>query len=123
MVFRVAAGGAATVAAVVVGSIVDPTGARPGVRGTIKDVAVRTADSVAAGDFAFQNLPDGDYESSRNLTNTDYVTGICAALGASARPPHVPDVLDRLGSSMWISPSGYKIVALVNSPAARLSSR
>ena len=52
MVFRVAAGGAATVAAVVVGSIVDPTGARPG---TIRDVAVRTADSVAAGDFAFQS--------------------------------------------------------------------
>ena len=53
----------------VVGSIVDQTGAPlPGVRVTIRGVAVRTADTGAAGDFAFPDLPEGDYEISAELS-------------------------------------------------------
>ena len=51
-----------------VGSIVDQTGAPlRGVRVTIRGVAVRTADTGEAGDFAFPDLPDGDYEISAEL--------------------------------------------------------
>ena len=60
---------AAQSAAVVVGSIVDQTGAPlPGVRVTIRGVAVRTAATGAAGDFAFPDLPEGDYEISAELS-------------------------------------------------------
>ena len=59
---------AAQSAAAVVGSIVDQSGAPlPGVRMTIRGVAVRTADSGAAGDFAFSDVPEGDYEISAEL--------------------------------------------------------
>ena len=52
-----------------VGSIVDQTGAPlAGVRVTIRGVAVRTADTGAAGDFAFPDLPEGDYEISAELS-------------------------------------------------------
>ena len=53
----------------VAGSIVDQTSAPlPGVRVTIRGVAVRTADTGAAGDFAFPDLPEGDYEISAELS-------------------------------------------------------
>jgi len=53
----------------VVGSIVDQTGAPlPGVRVTIRGVAVRTANTGGAGDFAFPDLPEGDYETSAELS-------------------------------------------------------
>ena len=53
----------------VVGSIVDQTGAPlPGVRVTIRGVAVRTAETGAEGDFAFPDLPEGDYEISAELS-------------------------------------------------------
>jgi len=49
----------------VTGSIYDQTGAAlPGVRVTIQGVTAREADSGAAGDFAFRDLPAGDYELS-----------------------------------------------------------
>ena len=35
---------------------------------TIRGVAVRTADTGAAGDFAFPDLPEGDYEISAELS-------------------------------------------------------
>ena len=51
------------------GSVVDQTGAPlPGVRVTIRGVADRTADTGAAGDFAFPDLPEGDYEISAELS-------------------------------------------------------
>ena len=60
---------AAQSVAVVVGAIVDQTGAPlSGVRLTIRGVADRTADTNAAGDFAFHGLPDGDYEISAELS-------------------------------------------------------
>ena len=40
----------------------------PGVRVTIRGVTVREAETSAAGDFAFQDLPEGDYEISAELT-------------------------------------------------------
>ena len=53
----------------VVGSIIDQTAAPlPGVRVTIRGVAVRTAETGAAGDFAFPGLPEGDYEISAELS-------------------------------------------------------
>jgi iron complex outermembrane recepter protein len=53
----------------VVGSIVDQTAAPlAGVRVTIRGVAVRTAETGAAGDFAFPDLPKGDYEISAELS-------------------------------------------------------
>ena len=53
----------------VVGSVVDQTGAAlPGVRVTIRGVAVRTAETGAAGDFAFPDLREGDYEISAELS-------------------------------------------------------
>ena len=55
--------------AAVVGSVVDQTGAPlTGVHVTIRGVAVRTADTGAAGDFAFPDLPEGDYEISAELS-------------------------------------------------------
>ena len=49
--------------------IVDQTGAPlPGVRVTIRGVADRAADTSAAGDFAFPDLPEGDYEISAELS-------------------------------------------------------
>ena len=51
------------------GSISDQTGAAvPGARVTIRGAAVRTADSGAAGDFAFADIPEGDYETSVELS-------------------------------------------------------
>ena len=60
---------AAQPVAQVVGSIVDQTGAAlPGVRVTIRGAAVRMADTGAAGDFAFADLPEGDYQISTELS-------------------------------------------------------
>jgi len=60
---------AAQPAAAIAGSVVDQTGAsRPGVRVTIRGVAVRTVDTGAEGDFTFPNLPEGDYEISAELS-------------------------------------------------------
>ena len=60
MVFGLAAPAAAQSAAVVVGSIVDQTGAPlAGVRVTIRGVAVRMAATGAAGDFTFPDVPEG----------------------------------------------------------------
>ena len=51
------------------GSIYDQTGAPlPGVRLTIRGVAGRTTVTGAAGDFAFPDLPEGEYEISAELT-------------------------------------------------------
>ena len=51
------------------GSVADQTGAPlPGVRVAIQGVATRTAETGAAGDFAFQDLPEGDYEISAELS-------------------------------------------------------
>ena len=51
-----------------VGSIVDQTGAPlPGVHVTIRVDAVRVADTGAAGQFAFSDLPQGYYEISAEL--------------------------------------------------------
>ena len=51
------------------GSIYDQTGAPlPGVRLTIRGVTDREAQTSAAGDFAFQDLPEGDYEISAELS-------------------------------------------------------
>ena len=50
-------------------SIYDQTGAPlPGVRMTIRGVTDREAQTSAAGDFAFQDLPEGDYEISAELS-------------------------------------------------------
>ena len=69
MLLCVAGSTAAQSVAVLVGSIVDQTGAPlPGVRVTIRGVAVRMADTGAAGDFAFPDLPEGDYEISAELS-------------------------------------------------------
>ena len=67
MVFGLPAAAAAQSAAVVVGSIVDQTGAPlAGVRVTIRGVAVRMADTGAAGDFAFPDVPEGDTKFPQN---------------------------------------------------------
>ncbi len=51
------------------GSIYDQTSAPlPGVHMTIRGVAVRTADTGAAGDFAFPGLTEGNYEISAELS-------------------------------------------------------
>jgi iron complex outermembrane receptor protein len=51
------------------GSVVDQTGATlPGVRVTIRGIAVRTAQTGAAGDFAFLDLLEGDYTISAELS-------------------------------------------------------
>jgi outer membrane receptor protein involved in Fe transport len=69
MVFGLAGPAAAQSAAVVVGSIVDQTGAPlAGARVTIRGVAVRMAATGAAGDFAFSDVPNGDYEMSAELS-------------------------------------------------------
>ena len=69
MVFGLAVPAAAQSAAVVVGSIVDQTGAPlAGVRVTIRGVEVRMAATGAAGDFAFPDVPEGDYEISAELS-------------------------------------------------------
>ncbi len=69
MLFCVAGSTAAQPMAAVVGSVVDQTSAPlPGVHVTIRGVAVRTTDTGAAGDFAFPDLPEGDYEISAELS-------------------------------------------------------
>ena len=51
------------------GSVADQTGAPlPGVRVALHGVATRSAETGAAGDFAFQDLPEGDYEISAELS-------------------------------------------------------
>ena len=51
------------------GSVADQTGAAlPGVRVAIHGAATRTAETGAAGDFAFQDLPAGDYEIAAELS-------------------------------------------------------
>ena len=51
------------------GSVADQTGASlPGVRVALHGVATRTAETGAAGDFAFQDLPEGNYEISAELS-------------------------------------------------------
>jgi len=51
------------------GSIYDQTGAPlPGVRVAIRGVTDRRAETSAAGDFAFHDLPEGDYEISAELS-------------------------------------------------------
>jgi iron complex outermembrane recepter protein len=68
MLFWVAGSTAAQPMGAVVGSVVDQTNASlPGVHVTIRGSAVRTADTGAAGDFAFPDLPEGDYEISAEL--------------------------------------------------------
>ena len=53
----------------VAGSISDQTGAPlPGVRMTIRGVADRGAETSAAGEFVFGDLPEGDYEISAELS-------------------------------------------------------
>ena len=47
------------------GSIYDQTGAPlPGVRVAIRGVTDRRAETSVAGNFVFDNLPEGDYEIS-----------------------------------------------------------
>ena len=51
------------------GSVADQTGAPlPGVRVAIQGVATRTAETGAAGDFVFPDLPEGHYEISAELS-------------------------------------------------------
>ena len=51
------------------GSVYDQTGAPlPGVRLTIRALADRGAQTGAAGEFAFQDVPEGDYEISAELS-------------------------------------------------------
>ena len=51
------------------GSVYDQTGAPiPGVRVAIRGVMDRRAETGAAGDFAFPDLPEGDYEISAELS-------------------------------------------------------
>src|SRR4051812_26509661 len=51
------------------GSISDQTGAAlPGVRLTIRGVTRREAQTGDAGDFTFEDLPEGDYEISAELS-------------------------------------------------------
>ena len=69
MFFWGAGSTAAQSLASVVGSVVDQTSAPlPGAHVTIRGLAVRTADTGAAGDFAFPDLPNGDYEISAELS-------------------------------------------------------
>ena len=50
---------------VVSGSVADQTGAPlPGAQVAIQGVVTRTTEAGAAGDFAFEDLPEGDYEIS-----------------------------------------------------------
>ena len=81
-VFGLAGLAAAQSAAVVVGSIVDQTGAPlAGVRMTIRGVAVRTAATGVAGDFAFSDVPDGDYEISAELSGFERARRAVRVLG------------------------------------------
>jgi len=69
MVFGLAGPAAAQSGSAVVGSIGDQTGAPiAGVRVTIRGVVVRMVATDAAGDFAFSDVPDGDYEISAELS-------------------------------------------------------
>ena len=68
LLFCVDGSAAAQSVAGVSGSVVDQTGAPlPGVRVTIRGVAIRAADTDAAGDFAFPDLPGGNYQISAEL--------------------------------------------------------
>ena len=63
------------------GSVSDQTGARlSGVRVTIRGVVDRAADTGADGDFAFPDLPEGDYEIAVEL----------AGFERARRAVHVP---------------------------------
>src|SRR5580765_6149549 len=65
----VAAPAGAQPVGVVFGSISDQTGAPlPGVHLTIRGVTQRDAQSGAAGDFVFLDLPKGEYEISAELS-------------------------------------------------------
>lgn len=56
------------------GSIDDQTGAAlPGVRLTIRGVTERVTQTSAAGDFAFLDLPPGDYEITAELSGFERV--------------------------------------------------
>ena len=67
LIWAAGASGAQPMAAVV-GSVIDQTGAPlAGVYVTIRGVTVRTADTGAAGDFGFPDLPEGTYEISAQL--------------------------------------------------------
>jgi iron complex outermembrane receptor protein len=68
MLISMAASTAAQSMGEVAGSISDQTGGPlPGVHVTIRGVAGRTAETGAAGDFAFPDLPQGNYEISVQL--------------------------------------------------------
>ncbi len=69
MLFGEAGSAAAQPMTTIAGSVVDQTGAPiSGARMTIRGVAVRTTDTGAAGDFAFPDLLEGDYEISTELS-------------------------------------------------------
>ena len=69
MLFRVTSSTAAQPMAEVSGSVVDQTSAPlSGVRVTLRGVADRTAETGAAGAFAFTDLPEGDYQISAELS-------------------------------------------------------
>ena len=64
-----AASARAQLAGELAGSIYDQTGAPlPGVRVALRGMTDRETQSSAAGDFAFQDLPEGDYEISAELS-------------------------------------------------------
>jgi outer membrane receptor protein involved in Fe transport len=85
-VFGLAALAAAQSAAVVVGSIVDQTGALlAGVRVTIRGVAVRMAATGAAGDFAFSDVSDGNYEISAELSGFERARRAVRVLASALR--------------------------------------
>lgn len=81
--------GAASIAAqslaAAVGTVVDQTGAPlPGVRVTIRGLATRTAETGETGDFAFRDLPEGNYEISVELTGFER-QGRAVRVGAGER--------------------------------------
>ena len=85
-VFGLAGLAAAQSAAVVVGSIGDQTGAPlAGVRVTIRGVAVRMAATGAAGDFAFSDVPEGDYEISAELSGFERARRAVRVLASALR--------------------------------------
>ena len=73
------------------GSIYDQTGAPlPGVASTLRGVTDRETQTSAAGDFAFRDLPQGDYEISAELTGFERSASCRASAGGRAghRVPH-----------------------------------
>ena len=74
------------------GSIYDQTGAPlPGVRMTIRGATDREGQTSTQGDFAFQALPEGDYEISAELSGFERARRVGARGGGrtSHRVPHV----------------------------------